>query len=192
MGGHGIINVCGVGGVGKTQLVLEYCHRYNSTYDSVFWISASNTFSLHKSMVNIARQIMDFYCLDDAFDLGLISVLQSLGLEDTSDDDTGFQATLESRKLLAGTIRDWLLLEGNNNWLLVVDDADDPNEFNVNDFFNKPPPGTVLIIARSSTSMPDQPESAEVIDLQGLQEQDSVTLLLESLFHFGFGQVGPG
>jgi hypothetical protein len=192
MGGHGIINVCGVGGVGKTQLVLEYCHRYSSTFDSVFWISASNTFSLHKSMVNIARQIMDFYWFDDALDLGLISVLQSLGLEDTSDDDTGFQATLESRKLLASTIRDWLLLEGNNNWLLVVDDADDPNEFNVNGFFNKPLPGTVLIIARSSTPMLDQSNSAEVIDLQGLQERDSMTLLIESLFHPGSGQAAPG
>ena len=61
IGGQGIIQVCGVGGIGKTQLVLEYCHRCSSTYDSVFWISASNTFSMLNSMFNIARQIRDFY-----------------------------------------------------------------------------------------------------------------------------------
>jgi hypothetical protein len=193
MGGHGILQVCGIGGVGKTQLVLEYCHRHSSTYNSVFWISASNMFSLHRSMFNIVRQIQDFWDgLDQAFDQDLHSVLQALGLEDTSVDDTGFQATLESRKLLASAIRDWLLLEGNNNWLLVIDDADDPNMFNVNEFFNRPPPGTVLITARSSTPMPDQLDSAAGINLSGLEDQDSITLLHISLmdFHVSYKKSG--
>ncbi|MFD4674886.1 FxSxx-COOH system tetratricopeptide repeat protein [Lentzea sp. NPDC058450] len=34
--------VRGMGGVGKTQLVLEFCHRYGAHLDVVWWIAAEN------------------------------------------------------------------------------------------------------------------------------------------------------
>lgn len=43
----------GIGGVGKTQLALEYCYHYSHVYDSIFWICASNEKDIRHSVVNI-------------------------------------------------------------------------------------------------------------------------------------------
>jgi M6 family metalloprotease-like protein len=41
--GHGnrvIQAISGLGGIGKTQIALEYCYRFDSTYDVIWWIRA--------------------------------------------------------------------------------------------------------------------------------------------------------
>lgn len=30
----------GLGGIGKTQLALEYCYQYVDQFDAIFWVSA--------------------------------------------------------------------------------------------------------------------------------------------------------
>ena len=44
----------GLGGVGKTQIALEYCFRYKSEYDYVFWMSAVDQTQLLSSFRDVA------------------------------------------------------------------------------------------------------------------------------------------
>ncbi|GAA3835147.1 FxSxx-COOH system tetratricopeptide repeat protein [Streptomyces phyllanthi] len=47
----------GLGGVGKTQLALEYTHRFMSDYDLVWWISAEEQDNVVASLAELAARI---------------------------------------------------------------------------------------------------------------------------------------
>ncbi|WP_340687856.1 FxSxx-COOH system tetratricopeptide repeat protein [Amycolatopsis coloradensis] len=49
--------VTGMGGIGKTQLVLEYVYRHSHDHELVWWISASDTVSLRAAFAELARTL---------------------------------------------------------------------------------------------------------------------------------------
>ncbi|KAH8595497.1 hypothetical protein B0O99DRAFT_544164 [Bisporella sp. PMI_857] len=92
------VAITGLGGVGKTQLVLELVYRIRDKYKNclVFWIPATNIESLHQAYLDVARQ------------------LKIPG----SDEDK-----VDAKKLVQG----YLSKESAGRWLLVFDNADDVN-----------------------------------------------------------------
>lgn len=47
----------GMGGVGKTQIALQYANRSRKQYDAILWVSADNTISMGQSFTNIAQNL---------------------------------------------------------------------------------------------------------------------------------------
>jgi tetratricopeptide (TPR) repeat protein/transcriptional regulator with XRE-family HTH domain len=47
----------GLGGIGKTQLALEYAYRYVLEYRAIFWIGAETVEQVHASLLRIAEQL---------------------------------------------------------------------------------------------------------------------------------------
>ncbi|TDD73446.1 tetratricopeptide repeat protein [Actinomadura darangshiensis] len=89
----------GLGGVGKTQMAVEYAYRYRSDYDLVWWIPADQPVLVRSSLASLAQP------------LGLPSASVS-GVEDAAN------AVLDA--LRRG--------EPHANWLLIFDNADEPEE----------------------------------------------------------------
>ncbi|WP_155123527.1 MULTISPECIES: FxSxx-COOH system tetratricopeptide repeat protein [unclassified Actinoplanes] len=47
----------GLGGVGKTQVALEYAYRFSSLYKLVFWIPADDEQAIRRSMVSLGKAL---------------------------------------------------------------------------------------------------------------------------------------
>jgi tetratricopeptide (TPR) repeat protein len=45
----------GFGGVGKTQLAIEYAHRHRFDYDLIWWIAAEDSAEMRRSLLELAR-----------------------------------------------------------------------------------------------------------------------------------------
>ena len=90
------IAITGLGGVGKTQLVLELVYRTRAKYEncSVIWIPAINMESLQQAYLVVAQK------------------LKIPGLEKDKAD-------------IKRLVQEWLSKESVGQWLLVFDNADD-------------------------------------------------------------------
>ncbi|KAL9077564.1 MAG: hypothetical protein Q9157_003316 [Trypethelium eluteriae] len=49
--------LCGLGGIGKTQIALEFAYRFIEDYDAILWISAENSLKLGDSFSGIAHDL---------------------------------------------------------------------------------------------------------------------------------------
>ncbi|RUS24491.1 P-loop containing nucleoside triphosphate hydrolase protein, partial [Jimgerdemannia flammicorona] len=93
----GRVALVGLGGMGKTQIALEYCFRnYPSKYEYVFWIMANSKESLSSSFLKVAK-------------------LLKLSVTDN-----------ESLEVRISLVKNWFH-NATKRWLMVFDNADDEN-----------------------------------------------------------------
>lgn len=90
------VALVGIGGVGKSQLAIQYAHqlRTNEPNTWVFWLSADSTANFDKGLAEIAEK-------------------------------ADIAAYYEGNKDKFLTVKRWLEDEKNGKWLIVIDNADD-------------------------------------------------------------------
>lgn len=86
--------ISGLGGVGKTQIAIEYAHLYRQSYNAVLWVRAESQETLISSYTDIAT-------------------LLNLPEREAQEQDILIQA-----------VKRWLHI--NQGWLLLLDNADEP------------------------------------------------------------------
>ena len=109
----------GMGGIGKTQLAISYAKRHHNDYESVFWLNATSEATLKASFREMAELIFD---------------VQNPGV-------------LEGEQSLIRT-RQWLSDKKNTQWLLIFDNYDDPDQYNIERYYPSASHGTVVITTR--------------------------------------------
>jgi N-terminal domain on NACHT_NTPase and P-loop NTPases/NB-ARC domain len=126
-----IVSIVGMGGMGKTQLSLAYVRDCGDDYSSVFWVNAKDESSLRQSMVQLSTVI---------FRESAASVVQD------ADDE----------QLKGDKVRQWLSEAGNDQWLLIYDNYDDPSlpgvrsptGYDIRPFFPARSQGSIIITSR--------------------------------------------
>jgi hypothetical protein len=145
--------ISGLGGVGKTQIAVEYAYRYfydDPFYQWIFWINSDTKEILH----------------DDYLKLFVF-----LKLELPPPDPSGPNLEIDiSEKKIQG-VRDWL--ENNEEWLVIYDNADDPKI--LDKYRPKNPNGRVLVTSRSQEF--DVIEIGCLLDVETMSHDDAVKFL---------------
>ena len=94
-----------LGGQGKSQIALKYCERSRESHQAIFWINASSKMTTTEGFVRIAA------ILDQSAASGL------------RDSDQKIKHVLE------------LLENWTARWILIFDNHDTPEAFDLNEFF---------------------------------------------------------
>jgi ATP/maltotriose-dependent transcriptional regulator MalT len=131
--------VHGLGGIGKTQLCIEFVRRYQEKYTAVFWLDGSSEDALQRSFIEVVARL-----LADEVPTALIEAAE--------------QASPDQRSIVQGVL-DWLSLPSNQRWLLVIDNVDrdhtakvkDPLAYDLKQYLPGADHGNVLVTSRLST-----------------------------------------
>ncbi|KAL1616049.1 hypothetical protein SLS56_011586 [Neofusicoccum ribis] len=131
-----VFELYGMGGIGKTQLAVEFLRTHQNDYTAIFWLDGSSEEQLEQSLVNAAFRIPQ----------GELNVDPLAALRDS---------TPERRVVVKGVLQ-WLSVPTNTKWLLILDNVDhdylsepkDPGAFNIEAYFPDIDQGSILITSR--------------------------------------------
>ena len=126
----------GLGGIGKTQLAVEFARLHHRRFSSVFWLDGRSEDSLKRSAASCASKIPQ----------GQIS-------ETSRMHSTGGSSDLD---IVAREVMGWLAQPNNTDWLLIFDNVDreynrhnlDPDAYDIKRYLPGADHGAVLITTR--------------------------------------------
>jgi hypothetical protein len=169
-----IVVVLASGGMGKTQLVLQYIYRHLKLFSAVFWVNASSLETTQTSFINIAEQLIKHYAKTQTE--SYFSIARRLDLVGLVDERGHITLGENSPSLVVKAVKSWLALDGNYKWLIVFDNVDDLESFNVSDSFPyKHSIGNVIVTTRRRDCM----DYGKGFELKEMEESEGVELLLK-------------
>ncbi|KAH0543886.1 hypothetical protein FGG08_001787 [Glutinoglossum americanum] len=148
-----VVVVQGLGGAGKTQLILNYIEEFRSDYFGVFWIDAEQRLSVEREFAQIYRLLF----------LSPVSAEQNLPCMG--------DIILRVKNRFS---------QGPQRWLWVFDSADsiedpkDPNFLDITTFIPSAPSVHVLVTTRSSTA--PRMTSLKAVEVREMEQGEALDL----------------
>jgi hypothetical protein len=154
--------VCGLGGVGKTQVAVSYMFLRKECFQAVFWLQADQSGKLDEAFKKIAT-LLGLEVSDD----GIVNkerVHTWLSCPNISEELHGIQNVGPKSKKAS--------------WLIIFDNAEDPAL--LKDYVPPNGQGYVLITRRDPTVNPTYPKLAQnLVILKPLEVSEAVSLFRE-------------
>jgi len=164
----------GTGGMGKTQLALEYVHQHYKNYSSAFWINAASDQTIALGFTQIMRRLIEHHAQASG-DYAHISRL--LGMSGKLDSNGCFAVAQPSDlQHVVDAVKRWFALPENSNWLLVFDNLDDPDSFDIGEYIPACNHGTVIITSRRR----DLQHGRRGFEVHQMEPSEAIQLLLTS------------
>ncbi|KAK6341938.1 hypothetical protein TWF730_001422 [Orbilia blumenaviensis] len=177
--------ITGIGGMGKSQIAIEYAYQHLGDYGSVFWVTSTNEHTIRTSYVKIMECIIQEHARalwgDSVADYSVIS--RNLRLDGLVNSEGRVKNELQFISQIRSAVFRWLGHErpDNKKWLLILDGADNSD---LCAFRQRPEclpsrgSGAILITTRRPDSIPEY--RTKKVDLGGLDLDNSIKLLMNS------------
>ena len=72
------LTIHGLGGVGKTQLALEYVHRFRADYDIIWWMNCGAAQYVDASLADLGQRMREQFNVDVPEEGGISEVVQKV------------------------------------------------------------------------------------------------------------------
>ena len=136
-GGRHTVVLHGLGGIGKTQLAVEYAKRHKDSYSATFWLNIQDETTVRQSFATIAKRILRHQ-----------PSAPHLNAADLAGNLENIMAAMMA----------WLGEADNTRWLAIYDNYDNPSVPGNNDpaavdirkFLPDAYQGSVIITTRSA------------------------------------------
>ena len=187
---HRIVVLHGLGGIGKTQLAIQYAYVRQKDYTSVWWVNASTTQTLSQGFLGIAQQLLAYHAKETMAGLNLNSaqIAGALGLPSGVVDQNGKLTTSRDiTEIVVNAVIAWFAADDNNQWLLIIDNYDDLKNVNIYEFLPQGSPGSVLITSRSR----DTCRVGKALEIQEVTEDEALEILRKSA-HWDMASLRKG
>jgi superfamily II DNA or RNA helicase len=130
-----VVVVHGPGGIGKTQLAVEFAREYRRRFSSIIWLDGSSEASLKQSFADMIQKLPH----DDL----------------TADGVESLKHPVIAVEVAVCECLRWLSLPSNHQWLLIMDNVDrafynmdDQQAHEVKNYFPYADQGSILITSR--------------------------------------------
>ena len=151
----------GTGGVGKSHLAANYVLSCRKDYSAIFWVNAASEQTIKLAFTNAMQRLIDSHA-------------QFPGYPPPDSAHIGGLLGMTGHVLEA--VKQWLASEGNTRWLLIFDNLDDLESFNINNYIPSCRHGTIIITSRRRESL----LTRRGFEVQHMQRNDAKMLLLQS------------
>jgi hypothetical protein len=152
---HGV-TIIGLGGTGKTQLVLHYIESNETKYDAVFWIDAQSEETARSSFERCCRQL-------------------SLPIQGSADKRALYDSPFVHK------LFHWLSSrrEG-QEWLMIIDNADDMT-WDMSAIIPKGCVGSVIVTSQDREASRLICGKSDILSVDAMETDQAVSLLLSAM-----------
>lgn len=164
----------GMGGIGKSQVALEYVYRNKERYSSVYWIDATNSDIINASGRQILETLISHYATRYPRSPEFARIATDLGIPGQIDN-AGQLIDGSAAKSPWQVVRRWLAKDGNIGWCLVVDGINDQAVDRIVEILPPSAFGHVIVTSRMMTVTCDH-----LIDVPVMDKESGIKLLLGS------------
>ena len=174
-----ILVLHGLGGIGKTQLAIQYAYIHQKDYTSVWWVNASTTQTLSEGFLGIAQRLLSYHAKKTTAGLNPDNsqIAKELGLPPGVVDQNGkLTNSRDNTEIVVNAIIAWFAAEDNNRWLLIIDNYDDLINVDINDFLPPSSSGSILITSRSR----DTGRIGNELEVQEVTDDEALEILRKS------------